>query len=171
MRWNMWTAPIPNRTRSWTLRAAENQLTAEMQPIAEKLYMARPSVLHTGNSSSCLQSSAKCTESGLTCLVKWRSRGNGRFTPVLPKRHTGRTNVADIICESSICCIHCLVHSSSTGTKRASLWTDLSVSVPPPYSCNFVPTLYRMYTTLAFLIYPSALGKNCWIHGQSVFSF
>ena len=51
-----WTVPIPNQTRSRTLCAAEKQLTAEKQPIAEKLCMARPSVLHTGNLSSCLSS-------------------------------------------------------------------------------------------------------------------
>ena len=38
------------------LRAAEKQLTAEKQSIAEKLCMARPSGLHTGNSSRCLSS-------------------------------------------------------------------------------------------------------------------
>ena len=38
------------------LRAAEKQLTAEKQPIAEKLCMVRPRVLHTGSSSSCLSS-------------------------------------------------------------------------------------------------------------------
>ena len=41
MRHNMWTAPIPNRTRLRTLRAAEKQLSAEKQPIAEKLGIAR----------------------------------------------------------------------------------------------------------------------------------
>ena len=51
-----WTAPIPNRIRSRTLCAAEKQLTAEKQPITEKLCMTRPSVLHTGNSSSYLSS-------------------------------------------------------------------------------------------------------------------
>ena len=35
------------------LRPAEEQLTVEKQLIAETLCMARPSVLHTGNSSSC----------------------------------------------------------------------------------------------------------------------
>ena len=49
-------APIPNWTRSRKLYTAEKQLTAEKQPIAEKPCMARPSVLHTGNSSSCLPS-------------------------------------------------------------------------------------------------------------------
>ena len=37
-RWDRtWTAPIPNPTRSRTLRAVEKQLTAEKQPIAEKM--------------------------------------------------------------------------------------------------------------------------------------
>ena len=38
------------------LRAAEKQLTAEKQPIADKLCLERPSVLHTENSLSCLSS-------------------------------------------------------------------------------------------------------------------
>ena len=39
-----------------TKHNAKKQLPAEKQPIAEKLCIVRPRVLHTGNSSSCLSS-------------------------------------------------------------------------------------------------------------------